>query len=540
MHRILVAVVLVVAAVLRFWGLQFGLPNDLARPDEEKIIHAALVVVGGDPNPHFFLYPSLFIYLAAAAYTLVFALGATSVSAASYAAHAVADPSLLHLVPRTLSAAAGVATVAVVYAAARELFSTRVSLAASAFLAVAYLHVRDAHFGTTDVPVALACMCAFWAAARCAGRGATVSRAAVMGLLCGLAASTKYNAVLVAAPAGLAILADALESRRWPTQRELALLLLCGACAGLAFVLTTPFAVLDRAGFIAQFSEQRRIFAGIQNGSIIGPARSVLGGARGWSYYPTFTLPHGLGWPLFLASLAGAAWLFVERWRRALLVLAFPAVYYASMGMGQLLYARNMVPILPFLCLAAGAFVGGAATRIERRFRNRPAAAFCGATLVAALAAPTAAEAIRFDRIASLTDTRVQAARWLDTHVPAGMSVYQTGIFYGHVQPVPADRYRTASFDERRDRFVVGGDPTRLPDAVVRLDSPLVVYSRVPDALLPLLESRYVLTRVFAARARGAALEGIYDQQDAWYLPFANLAAVVRPGPDVYIYLRRD
>jgi len=30
----------------------------------------------------------------------------------------------------------------------------------------------------------------------------------------------------------------------------------------------------------------------------------------------------------------------------------------------------------------------------------------------------------------------------------------------------------------------------------------------------------------------------VYDQQDAFYVPFANFASVSRPGPDIQIYER--
>src|SRR5262249_60767018 len=88
---------LLLGGVLRLWGLRFGLPHDFSRPDEEKIVGAALGVLQGDLNPHIFLYPSLFIYANAAVYWVLFAIerivGATA-SRADFAASAAADPTL--------------------------------------------------------------------------------------------------------------------------------------------------------------------------------------------------------------------------------------------------------------------------------------------------------------------------------------------------------------------------------------------------------------------------------------------------------------
>ena len=51
------ALIVAVGAALRVWGIAFGLPHDLARPDEEKIAYAVFGILHGDFNPHFFLYP---------------------------------------------------------------------------------------------------------------------------------------------------------------------------------------------------------------------------------------------------------------------------------------------------------------------------------------------------------------------------------------------------------------------------------------------------------------------------------------------------
>jgi hypothetical protein len=58
---------------------------------------------------------------------------------------------VLYLIPRLLSVTAGVLTIPVLYGVSKELFSRRVALVAAAFLTVAFLHVRDSHFGVTDV-----------------------------------------------------------------------------------------------------------------------------------------------------------------------------------------------------------------------------------------------------------------------------------------------------------------------------------------------------------------------------------------------------
>ena len=71
------------------------------------------------------------------------------------------------------------------------------------------------------------------------------------------------------------------------------------------------------------------------------------------------------------------------------------------------------------------------------------------------------------------------------------------------------------------------------------LDSPLVVFNHVPTELGSLLDAHYVLAAIFQGIATAAAGEAVYDQQDAFYVPFANLTTVKRPGPNVRIFKRR-
>src|SRR5262245_22447070 len=103
-----ILLVLCVGAFLRFWGLRFGLPHPFARPDEEVVVDLALGVLK-DPNPHFFDWPTLFAYVTAAVYAALFAIERSIGGAITDATIAKAsfEPAL-HVVPRVLSAAAGV------------------------------------------------------------------------------------------------------------------------------------------------------------------------------------------------------------------------------------------------------------------------------------------------------------------------------------------------------------------------------------------------------------------------------------------------
>jgi hypothetical protein len=59
---------------LRLLGLAYGLPG-VYNPDETPILNRAFAFAKGDPNPHNFVYPSLYFYTLFAWEALVFVGG---------------------------------------------------------------------------------------------------------------------------------------------------------------------------------------------------------------------------------------------------------------------------------------------------------------------------------------------------------------------------------------------------------------------------------------------------------------------------------
>src|SRR5262245_66400083 len=73
--------ILLLGAALRFQALDFGLAYPHARPDEETAVGHAVAILAGDPNPHFFNWPSLTLYAFAAALGIAKAAGANATGA---------------------------------------------------------------------------------------------------------------------------------------------------------------------------------------------------------------------------------------------------------------------------------------------------------------------------------------------------------------------------------------------------------------------------------------------------------------------------
>jgi Dolichyl-phosphate-mannose-protein mannosyltransferase len=169
-------------------------------------------VLSGNLRPGFFNYPSLFMYalgIADAGYCAAAVLSGTHPSIEACAASWRTGWEPFFLIARLVSAAAGIATVLLVYVLGTRLFDNRTGLASAAFLSVVPLHVRDSHFGVTDVSMTMLLMLAVVllvaAHDRASEAPGSLRRFAGAGLVAGLATSTKYNALLLVAPAITAV-----------------------------------------------------------------------------------------------------------------------------------------------------------------------------------------------------------------------------------------------------------------------------------------------------------------------------------------------
>lgn len=519
--RLALVAILVVAAALRVWAIDFCLPSPYCRPDEEAVGAIAMRIFARDPNPHWYDWPSLFLYLTALALVPVFKVGqflGWYRGEFHFLQALSADPTAVYLSARLLSAGAGVLSVWLLYRTARRWFPRGESLTAAAFLAVAFLHVRDSHFGVTDVTATCVALASFACTIRFASHPSTRTLLPAA-LLAGLAASTKYNVGLILLPLLIAI------ALRRP--RDAGTLLRDIAAASMTalagFLIATPYAVLDHATFIDALHGIGAHLSG-GHGADVG---------SGWWVHLSSSLRYGLGLPLLLTGIAGLAHLLVSRPREGLLLASFPLAYYAVIGSGRTAFARYILPVVPFLCLSAAYSVGVVARWAAARIARPGWTPALTALLAVLVVAPSVWTTGRFlDRLAE-NDSRVMAARWIAARFPDGATIGQAGRVstYLHFAP-PTDarpaRYETTTVDSVDDR----------PDVIVVPTSALERNPERSPALAAVL-SHYTRAEQIATYDAATAHRLAYDWQDEFYLPLTGFGSVIRPGPTLDIYTRR-
>lgn len=558
-YLLVVIAVTVMAGVLRFRGLDWGLPYAESRPDELLIIGTAFGYGTGDFNPHSFYYPTLFSYLLFVLYGL-YATGlllAGQIQAlGDIAARFAADPSPFFLVARGLTAILGTLTIPVLYRLGRRCGTRTSACLAALFLAVSYLHVRDSHFGVTDVPMTAFTVLAMIPILGIYQRG-NWRDYVLAGGIAGLAASMKYNAALLALPILLAHWYSTGNACHGSVRRLVARNLWFAALAMIgAFLLTSPFVALDWPTFLRDFRYDVWLLSGEGEAKV----------GRAWIRHGTVNLWYGVGPFLLLAAAGGVLGMMRRQWRLTLILLAFAVPYYIAVGRGYAVFVRYIVPITPFLCLFAGLAIGEYLLPWLARRWCSWVVGIVIAGVTALVAWPPLSRSLALDRLITQPDTREQAVRYMEARVPSGAVIGWVGTRYGlpRLPESPASiavqlaesqrqgragRLLTAQLEvarrrgygillERLDRARLEKS-VRLPDRILVEFYPLA-YSQqaLGDSEAILRQRGYRCVKEFSgATDRQLTAPGmVYDVQDSLYVPYVGMEYLSNPGPTLRVW----
>ncbi|MGH7730320.1 MAG: ArnT family glycosyltransferase [Candidatus Eiseniibacteriota bacterium] len=404
--------VLALALALRLWGVGYGLPWLFYLHDEPQVVLRALRFGTGDLNPHFFIWPgTLLLVLAFLAFACLFLAGRGFgwwTGKEGFAAAYFADPTPFYLLPRLQSVGFGVWTVWLAFGLGRAGWGPAVGLAAALGLAVNALHAHYAHLAHPVTAMTAFVVLGLWAGLKVATDG-TWRHLALGALATGLGVACQYHAGLLAVPIGIAVLYRAAGAagavrRRWLLQGGAA-----GVLAVLVFLAVSPFVVLDHRAFRADLAWITAKAAG-------GPTAGAGDPLSGLVAFVRQCLVPGLGVPLLVAAAAGSAIALATRTRADVLLLAFTAAYLALGSRAGSLNDRYAIPlVVPALVFAARA-AGWALARLSASARL---SAFGIPLAVLALSAPKALELVETDVTMTRGDTRIDALRWFEAHVPA-------------------------------------------------------------------------------------------------------------------------
>lgn len=420
------------AFYLRVRGIWFGYPIPV-HADEPVIVERALkMVFTGDLNPDFFRYPSLNLYIQAGLYQLVQVLSQLLAGKSP----AEIPPIWYYLTGRVYTVLLSSLTVFFTYLIGRRLFTPLAAICGACFVSVSYLHVLNSYLVTVDNVAAFWVTVTVYLAVLIATGADRTTNYLLAGVSAGLAIGSKYTACIALLPLLYAHYLQSDGIRRFPDLRILAALL----AAPTVFLITTPYAIPEFDKFVYQLSDEARHYTEGHPGAQSPTSTSYV-------LYLVYIALNGFGIVPSLCALSGFIWMAVREARKAILLILAPAALFLLVGSYKVFFPRNLVAMLPFLSIFAGAFIYYLVDISARFFASRGKrrlSKITGTCIVLmcmlVLAQQLMISVRHIDRI-TLTDTRWISLQWIEQNLPGHASIGRE-----HYTP-PIEKYS--------DRFAV-------------------------------------------------------------------------------------
>lgn len=415
---ILLLLTLILAGVLRVYGIDFGLPY-LYQPDEpNKVTAAQNIVKTGNLNPHYFKKPTLLIYANALLYVPYYLKGKAEGRFRTPDDIPAPDRPLMGtgyigapdamVMGRSLTAVLGVWVVLLTWAVGRRFFPNPwVPLVAALAVAVSPMQVTQSHYIEVNIYLVAAILGVLWAALRLYERGEHRDYL-LAGFLTGIAVTCKYPGVVAFV---FPLTAHWLRSgRKLVITRSLKWML---ALIPAGFFLGTPYALFDPVNFVLGAGSEAVHYSTGHEG--------LEGNTFFWYLHYAWTQEG----PLMAVGAVAIFFAIRRRDDRLMLLASFPLVYFIFISLFQVRNGRTFLPITPFAFLLATGFLADLAGRLGAlapAWKRVAAGAALALTLVAGLAVPLI-RAIEFDRRLTAVDSRETSRAWIEQNIPAGSHI---------------------------------------------------------------------------------------------------------------------
>jgi len=471
--------ILVLGFGLRLWGIQFGLP-EYFYVDATKTVYPAKRIaqnfLSGKPSfdPQFYQYPTLYINILAVEYVCYGFVNGLQVKAQNHLASLKEAVDILYqdqrkehiffLLARLTSTVAATLTILLLYLVAMAGYKDRrVALLSAFFIAVIYLHVKDAKYPMTDAMMAFMAICAWLFILKiahhhgiignkgsdkgnksdkdkgCARCGGWRKDYLLAGLFIGLGTSTKYLPLFLVLPFGIASLIDYHQNKE---QRKYLLqcITLGVLFIPLGFLIGTPSFLYRSEQFIERAASEKSGQYGIG-----GKPGDVQQGYFDYLFCqnPTYNEPFSknslmgsMGIPLLLLTILGVFYALrmgllqkLNRGNVDLILGLSCLIFYCILAKpGQLRTVRHFYWFLPIYALLSSRILVAAGEHVLTDKKNMiiPLLGFL-------IASPTFLRTVRYDYLQSHTDNRVFARQWIDENLQPGSKILMPNLYHPNI-----------------------------------------------------------------------------------------------------------
>ncbi len=355
----LLITIFLIAALYRFMGLRFGEPL-VIHPTEGWLLNQTLAAVSHQGNPGDFGQPSGMVYLTLLTQWLHYLCGDAQ-SPIDFWRGLRTTPFEYHLWTRVLIAVLGLLGVLAIgllgWEWDRGRAHTRIlGWGAAGLLAVHFLHLRDSHFATIDIPLTTAITLALWLLLREFHRDSTnIIRLLLVALGVGVCCGIGYRAAVLVIPLLYVGYDNAMRGKE-----AISLSWLIGSAAILlatvmvGFFITTPYALIDTGQFWSDLG--RWWFS--------SPPLEILRGSKAPFLFGYIQGPWmwGGGMGLALFSFLGLMMAVLRHEGEDKVLLCFAIPFLLLISLQRQVQGHFFLPLVPIQILWAVRFIAVYAT----------------------------------------------------------------------------------------------------------------------------------------------------------------------------------
>lgn len=401
--------VIMLGAMLRFWGLGYDLPN-VYNLDEPHIVNKAVAVIDGKLRLKEVLRGSLPIYIPAIT-TRIFSLFLPAVKGGfpTITEGYKHNKTVIFVIARSVSALYGTAEMLILFWIGWVVFGKKVALLSTLFLSVSPLAIQFAHVVSPDTGLS-ATMLLTITVAMLAHHRHSVPLFIVAGLLAGFSASQKFPGIITLLFVLAVFIIEAHNGKRNVSHAfRYSLLILLSFV--LTFILSNPYLSKDFNILVSEW-------------------RFETSNIRYWDRPPyidfgilyrmkesAWWLRRGTGTFLFYFSIFGL-FLAIKRKNTLMQVIGlFTVWFFLANAMPVKINESRFLPLVPFICL----FAASAFERLEQFLfidnkRLKPTRNLGVLMVVLCMSLVPFIKSFFLVRAFGSTDTRNLAIDWVTSH----------------------------------------------------------------------------------------------------------------------------
>ncbi len=495
--EILVLLVLVlIGAYLRFFGLNWGLPYYLNGDEAQLVAATARLQTNWDPG--FYHWGTLTLFM----------LGFFAKLASFFvnlSVKSLENVTFIFTLARSISATLGVLTIPLIFLVGRKLYNERVGLLAAALITFTVLLIQLSHFYMAEGSFVFFSLLAFYFIIDIYKKGDNRSYYLAAFFLA-IAAAAKYTATLLLS---VFLVAHLLRDKNYKSLLSKRVYL-SAAIYIVTFLILTPYLIVNFQGFYKDLSFDSSIISGAHKISFTLPFE----GSLPYIYHITDTLRWALGLPLELLALLGIAYAFRKRDPSDILLLTAALVYFLVIGAQFSKFIRYIAVILPFFVLLGSRVL----TSLYENWTGYRQKFIAGLGAIVLLS--SVFYSFAFLNIYAQPDSRVAAIDWINTNIPQSSVVASDSEMPFNPKWVKPENFQSRLIDfvylygEQNNSYLDAAPELFTPPRNLTINEKQLYFSKV------IVEVDYiVLTDTYYDRYRGI--------QDSKYMPerqfFENL-----------------